>query len=145
MFALLVIGGLTDSEGIFDETLATTEFVTVDGETTYGPELPLRLWGHCIAALDEDSFIVAGGVSSYTIATSYIFNRLTSEWVSGPQMGTDRYLFKCASFKSEAHGGHNVVVAVAGYSAQTGMLDSAEIFDPLNPEAGWVEGIFHSN
>ena len=89
-------------------------FVTLNGETTYGPQLPSGLWGHCIAALDEDSFMVAGGVSFYTIATSYIFNRLTSEWVSGPKMNTDRYLFKCSTFMSEAHGGHNVVVAVGG-------------------------------
>ena len=137
-----ITGGLTDSEGIFDETLATTEFVTINGESTYGPELPLGLWGHCIAALDDNSFIVAGGVSGYTIATSYIYNRLTNEWISGPQMSTDRYLFKCGSFKSEAHGGHNVVVAVGGYSTQTGMLDTAEVFDPSNPEAGWVQSMF---
>ena len=43
---------------------------------------------------------------------------------------------------SEAHGGHNVVVAVGGYSTQSGMLDTAEIYDPLNPEAGWVESKF---
>ena len=125
-----------------DETLSTTEIVTLKGETTYGPELPLGLWGHCIAALDENSFIVAGGVSFYSIATSYTFNRLTSEWVSGPRMSTDRYLFKCGTFMSEAHGGHNVVVAVGGYSTQSGMLDTAEIYDPLNPEAGWVESKF---
>ena len=136
-----ITGGLTDSEGIFDETLATTEFVTINGESTFGPELPLGLWGHCIAALDENSFIVAGGVSGYTIATSYIYNKLTNEWISGPQMSTDRYLFKCGSFKSEAHGGHNVVVAVGGYSTQTGMLDTAEVFDPSNPEAGWVQSM----
>ena len=84
---------------------------------------------------------MAGGVSGYTIATSYIYNKLTNEWISGPQMSTDRYLFKCGSFKSEAHGGHNVVVAVGGYSTQTGMLDTAEVFDPSNPEAGWVQSM----
>ena len=142
IYSLKILGGLGDSDLPLDETLATTEIVTLNGKTTYGPQLPLGLWGHCIAALDEDSFMVAGGVSFYTIATSYIFNRLTSEWVSGPKMNTDRYLFKCSTFMSEAHGGHNVVVAVGGYSTQSGMLDTAEIYDPLNPEAGWVESKF---
>ena len=36
---------------------------------------------------------------------------------------------------------HNVVVAVGGYSTQTGMLDTAEVFDPSNPEAGWVQSM----
>ncbi len=138
---LWITGGHTLNEGSpIYEKLSTTELVSLNEETRLGPELPIHVWGHCIASLDENSVILAGGVSNehYSSSTTYIYNRLTSEWSEGPSMSVDRYLHQCATFKSEAHEGRSVVVAAGGYSIVNGMMSSAEIFDPLNPEQGWV-------
>lgn len=140
-FTFWVTGGHTLREGSFIyEKLSSTELVSLNEETRLGPELPIHVWGHCIAALDENSVILAGGVSNehYSSSVTYIYNRLTGEWSEGPSMTIDRYLHQCASFKSEAHEGRNVVVAAGGYSIINGMMSSAEIFDPMNPEQGWV-------
>ena len=143
-----ITGGLTDGS-FFDEPLATTEFLTVDGgspdQSNYGPELPVALWGHCIVAIDDNSFIVAGGVTGFfgISKSTYIYNKLTEEWTEGPQMTTERSHLQCASFKSDAHGNgyHNVVVAVGGYSDHNTILDTAEIYDPWNSAAGWVQSM----
>ena len=144
-----ITGGLTDSADILEYPLATTELVTANGEnpgtSNYGPELPLALWGHCIVAIDDDSFIVAGGnTGSFTASKStYIYEKKTEEWTEGPQMSAERSHLQCGSFKSDAHRGgyHNVVVAVGGISKQGVILDTVEIYDPLNSEAGWVKSM----
>ena len=50
--------------------LKTTEFVTKDGQTSQGPELPLALYGHSIVALNSGAFILIGGYSGYGGASS---------------------------------------------------------------------------
>ena len=39
----------------------TTEFVTKDGQTSQGPDLPLPLDGHSIVPLNSGAFILIGG------------------------------------------------------------------------------------
>ena len=119
--------------------LDTTEFVTLDGKTREGPRLPIHVWGHCFVQLNENEFMLAGGVSNehYSSSITYIYNRLDDQWTQGPDMTIDRYLHKCSTFKSDAHGGRNIVVAAGGYSILNGMMKSAEIYDHMEPEKGW--------
>ena len=114
----------------------TTEYVSLTGPTVEGPKLPIHVWGHCFVQLDENTFMLAGGVSLeyYSSAKSFIWNRLTGEWSDGPQMNTDRYLHSCATFDKD---GHNVVLASGGYSIQSGMVASAEIYDHMSPDKKW--------
>ena len=57
---LWVTGG-QDQSG---NRLKTTEFVTKDGQTSQGPDLPLPLYGHSIVPLNSGAFILIGGYSN---------------------------------------------------------------------------------
>ena len=121
------------------ESLDTTEFVSLFEETTNGPNLPEHIWGHCFVQLNENEFMMAGGVSkeSYATAKSWIFNRLEQKWTPGPDMSARRYLHQCGTFISDAHEGRMVVVASGGYTFEDGMVATAEIYDHMDPTKGW--------
>merc|ERR1712061_47814 len=64
---LWVTGGFDQS----GKLLKTTEFVTKDGQTSQGPDLPLALQGHSIVPLKSGAFILIGGYGGDSSATHF--------------------------------------------------------------------------
>ena len=80
---LWVTGGLDQSHN----TLKTTEYVTKEGKTSKGPDLPLALRSHAIVALNRGVFILIGGCSDGDLwsAATYFYEEKKG-WRPGPNL-----------------------------------------------------------
>merc|ERR1712242_353166 len=82
---LWVTGGKNQS----GNRLKTTDFVTKDGQTSQGPDLPLALAGHSIVALNSGAFILIGGLCGNSSATHFYEEK--KGWRPGPNLKKGRY------------------------------------------------------
>ena len=80
---------------VANDISATTVFYE-NGQFTSGPDMPVTVADHCMARLDEDTFILAGG-NDYQGAGSavYIFDVPTGTWTRWPDMSVTRANFGC--------------------------------------------------
>ena len=85
---LWVTGGLDQSWN----RLKTTEFVTKEGKTSKGPDLPLALSSHAIVALNRGVFILIGGWSDdHVFSSATYFYEEKKGWRPGPNLKNGRY------------------------------------------------------
>ncbi len=68
--------------------LNSTELVTLSGEVTMGPEMPLPLMNQCLIHFNDSHAFMAGGalqiLSSESSDKTFLFNYETKEWTDGP-------------------------------------------------------------
>jgi len=122
-----IIFGGWDSTGGTSGRLSTTEIVTEEGQVTPGPEMPVAVFYHSIASLDEKTWILTGGYTSTTSSTdeTWFFDPVSQEFQQGPPLITGRYDHASATLKDQDTK-ENIVAVVGGYSVAGGFLDSTE-------------------
>ena len=93
---MLVTGG--GSSGIGLEGISNTaESLTSSGWGSSLPELPVKIYFHCMVTLNATSIMVIGGALGYgDPASTFIFNNDTDEWTSGPSLKYGRHHHSCA-------------------------------------------------
>ena len=96
--------------------LKTTEFVTKDGQTSQGPDLPLALSGHSIVALNSGAFILIGGYSDGRYSSATHFYEEKKGWRPGPNLKNGRY-FHTAGVLTDRVSTKTYIVAVGGWGA----------------------------
>ena len=107
--------------GGYDQSLndlKTTEFVTKDGQTSQGPELPLALFGHSIVALNSGAFILIGGYGGDSSATHFYEEK--KGWRSGPNLKNGRY-GHTAGVLTDRVSTKTYIVAVGGIGAESSL------------------------
>jgi len=131
---LLVLGGKAKKINGYTHTLATSEYVSLDGDGSQpGPDLPRPLSAQCAAKLTNGQVMLLGGDQDRKGVI--IFNPDTEKFdQSLPPLIYDRTLFGCAAFKSPLHDNREVVLAVGGYNQTT-----AELLDYTQPNPAWTE------
>ena len=80
---LHVFGGFSGSS-----RLQTTETINVDGEVSYGPDLPTGVWRHAMTKINGTVSLLSGGstdTDSYSAKTWY-YNHDTETFTSGPDL-----------------------------------------------------------
>ena len=80
---LHVFGGYSGSS-----SLQTTETINVDGEVSYGPDLPTGVWRHAMTKINGTVSLLSGGstdTDSYSAKTWY-YNHDTETFTSGPDL-----------------------------------------------------------
>ena len=110
------------------EYLSTTEIVTEEGQVTPGPEMPVAVYLHSIASLDEKTWILTGGITSTTSSTdeTWFFDPVSQEFQQGPPLITGRYWHASATLQDQDTK-ENIVAVVGGYNYNDGgYLDSME-------------------
>ncbi len=98
-----------------------------------GPDMPMRLTGHCIAAFNDHKIVIAGGFSSKTldfIDDSWIYNTWTSEWYTQPWMKLKHGPRMDAACNAVSWMNETRVLMVGGWN-NTG-LKTTEMFDSSN-------------
>ena len=112
---LWVTGGYDQS----GEDLKTTEFVTKEGKTSKGPDLPLALSSHAIVALNRGVFILIGGESdaAYFSSATYFYEEKKG-WRPGPNLKNGRWLHT-GGVLTDRVSTKQYIVAVGGYGAFT--------------------------
>ena len=118
--------------GGYDRTgsgyLSSTEIVTEEGQVTPGPEMPVAVYYHSIASLDEKTWILTGGITSTTSSTdeTWFFDPVSQEFQQGPPLITGRWRHASATLQDQDTK-ENIVAVVGGYSFGNGdVLDSTE-------------------
>ena len=110
---LWVTGGLDQS----CNRLKTTEFVTKEGKTSKGPDLPLALCGHAIVALNRGVFILIGGCTGSYSSATYFYEEKKG-WRPGPNLKNGRFQHT-AGVLTDRVSTKQYIVAVGGGSAYT--------------------------
>jgi hypothetical protein len=108
--------------------LQTSEFVSIGHAPVYGPDLPYAVYQHCLVGVNSSTALLCGGRNNGgDLNECHYMDLEDHSWSQGPSMMTKRRLHSCGIFKSAAHLGRNIVIAVGGYN---GYLDSVEFLDP---------------
>ena len=85
--------------------------------------------------LNDSQAIILGGYGVNSKKTLFI-NLVNFEMTPGPKMNTEKYVFACTVFESQAHEGRSVII-VAG--SQIGTWKTTEILDYTIESAVWEE------
>ena len=94
--------------------IKTTEFVTKDGQTSQGPDLPLPLYGHSIVPLNSGAFILIGGYGGDSSATHFYEEK--KGWRPGPNLKNGRF-WHTAGVLTDRVSTKTYIVAVGGGGA----------------------------
>ena len=106
--------------GGFDQSclnpFKTTEFVTKDGQTSQGPDLPLPVSHHAIVPLNSGAFILIGGNGGDSSGTHFYEEK--KGWRPGPNLKNGRY-WHTAGVLTDRVSTKQYIVAVGGYAADS--------------------------
>jgi len=118
-----------------NDRLSTTEFITVEGEVSAGPNLPSPpRSSHCMMKLPSGKIIITGGYPGSSVGKKVLeFDPATNSYVDMPPLTTIRYKHACAVFQSPQHEDRYVALAAGGEYEAT-----AEILDYTQPNAKWT-------
>ena len=111
---LWVTGG-QDQSG---NDLKTTEFVTKDGQSSQGPDLPLPLQGHSIVPLNSGAFILIGGYGRDSSGTHFYEEK--KGWRAGPNLKKGRW-GHTAGVLTDRVSTKQYIVAVGGIGARSSL------------------------
>merc|ERR1719350_498426 len=125
---LHVFGGYSGSS-----RLQTTETINVDGEVSYGPDLPTGVWGHAMTKINDTFSLLSGGSTDTdsTSAKTWYYNHDTETFTSGPDLMEGRR-FHGSALNVDKVTKAKIVVVAGGYKSGnrlviTGYLDSTEM------------------
>ena len=130
------------------EGLGNSEFVTIESDgsaqSILGPDLPMQVFGHCMAKIDDNTYFLSGGyrLDTDSIATkATFFYDMTSEtWTRGPDMIERRAHHSCEVFMNPATNNLNIVL-MGGYDYETQTtLEQTELLDLDGGANGWTYG-----
>ena len=130
------------------EGLGNSEFVTIESDgsaqSILGPDLPMQVFGHCMAKIDDNTYFLSGGyrLDTDSIATkATFFYDMTSEtWTRGPNMIESRAHHSCEVFMNPATNNLNIVL-MGGYDYETQTtLEQTELLDLDGGANGWTYG-----
>ena len=105
---LHVFGGYSGSS-----SLQTTETINVDGEVSYGPDLPTGVRVHAMTKINGTVSLLSGGstdTDSYSAKTWY-YNHDTEAFTSGPDLLEGRRFHGSATNVDKVTKAKNVVIA----------------------------------
>ena len=123
--------------------LSSTENVTMAG-TTPGPDMPMALLNHAMAAINRTMSMVIGGGDgeyfTYSYASTFYFHHSEGEWTNGPSLIQARK-FHAAGIVTDEVTKENFVVVTGGLD-YSDYLDSTEILRDGKWDQGKINDCF---
>ena len=118
--------------------LNSTEYIHI-GEGSYsGPDLPMKMYGHVITAMNSSTYIITGGGQDSLMKTFY-YSENNQEWITGPNVTEGRRQHAAGLGTDTAT--NQTYIAVTGGIGNSGYLDSVEILYMAGAE--WQVGKQH--
>ena len=118
-----------------------TEYISIDGTVSSGPDLPLKICDHTILSINKTHSILIGGnsINGYSNKT-WFYNHSKKYWIPGPVLMIGRSDHTAGIIRDKQRNEETVVV-VGGMGNRTTILKSVEI---LNLKSGhtWTQGWF---
>ena len=118
---LHVFGGHSGSS-----ILQTTETINVDGEVSYGPDLPTAVEEHAMTAINDTVSLLSGGYTNSDSAKTWYYNHDTEAFTSGPDLLEGRRSHGSA-INVDRVTKAKIVVVTGGYIGNGNYLDSTEM------------------
>ena len=97
---LFVTGGLNNR---IRGDMKSTEFISLEGDVSVGPDLPSPRSGHCMIKLPSGKMIILGGDSIEDGKSAIVFDIKTKRFQDLPSLKFGRVNFGCAVFNSALH------------------------------------------
>ncbi len=128
-----------------DHRIKTTEMVELSqsgeiGISSYGPNLPIPLFGHSMVLINETLAMVIGGTTDINSARTWFFNVQSQSWSNGPELQKAR-AFHASAVITDTETGIQYVVVAGGTNTVAGDLSSVELLAVPSGTA-WRTGIF---
>ena len=104
----------------------STKVINEDGQVSKGPDMPMSLQWHAIAAVNASTYIISGGETkknSYLSLTWY-YNHVLQEFQPGPPLKKGRKYHVSGTIVDQETN-ENIVVVAGGFS--DGYLQSTEL------------------
>ena len=122
--SLWVTGG-----GGEDYLLSSTEYITKNGDTVRGPELPLALAGHTVVGINSTLSMLIGGTSDgqNAIDLTYYYDHFNQAWSNGPKLNIGRGFGHGTGTVTDLITKEKLVVVTCGSTDDEYILQSTEI------------------
>ena len=121
---LHVFGGNNGSSN-----LQTSETINVDGEVSYGPDMPTKIYSHAMTKINDTVSILSGGMPNANFAwtaQTWYYNHDTEAFTSGPDLLKGRNGHGSAINVDKVTKA-KIVVITGGYRGSWTYLDSTEM------------------
>ena len=129
--------------GHYHDRLDSTEFISLNGDASYGPDIPVKMYAGCMVKNPEDDniYILGGlGLSTNVFTSIWVVNPSDSFSISqGPSMNTARYNFGCGTMSP---GSQQAIIAAGGTPEGFGDLSSVEVLIPSTANSIWLSGTY---
>ena len=125
------------------EILSSTEIIDAQYKTsTIGPELPLKLYQHCMVSISSSEAMIIGGQTGdpdhlIDVLNTYFYNFDTQKWTSGPVLNVKRVYSGC-TVMTTLNNEKKIIVTGGFVDSNHPSMTSTEILD-LNGDR-WVYG-----
>ena len=132
-------------------SLISTEYVKMSGSLP-GPDLPIALDGHAMAAINSTVSMVIGGYDRSGLdgtESTFYYNHIEGVWSNGPILIQSRY-YHAAGMVTDELTNENFVSVTGGFwgygMLQTGVYDSMVYLDSseILQDGKWIEGKMNS-
>ena len=116
-------------DGGEDIFLSSTEYITKNGDTVTGPELPLALAGHTVIGINSTLSILIGGTSDgqNAIDLTYYYDHYNQVWSDGPKLNIRRGFGHGTGTVTDLITKEKLVVVTCGSTDDEYILQSTEI------------------
>jgi len=107
--------------------LQTTETINVDGEVSYGPDLPSAVDSHAMTKINDTVSILSGGWTDTdsTSGKTWYYNHDTETFTSGPDLLQGRRYSHGSAINVDKVTKSKIVVVTGGYNGNN--MDSTEL------------------
>jgi hypothetical protein len=130
-----LVNGFWITGGSNGNILKSTEHIKMNGEVSYGIDLPLELYGHCMIQTSDHQVLIIGGYPNSKRKTLiYNVKQDNPQFVrDGPSLNKERHYHGCTTYLSLNHGGM-VAIAIGGYHSP----NTAEVWNYQEPGSSWT-------
>ncbi len=120
---LFVTGGITYSKSV----TKSTELARPGKVSDPGPDLPIRVYSHCLLSVDENKLMLIGGYTGSYSQNVYFYHFGNQTWTAGPGLSIGRREHACGLFRNPKSQEQLTVAVVGGYNGD--QLASVELFN----------------
>ena len=119
--------------------LQTSETINLDGEVSYGPNLPTAVNAHAMTKINDTVSLLTGGWTNTNSAQTWYYNHDTESFTSGPDLLDGRRYHGSAMNVDKVTKAKIVVVAGGCCEWNTNYLDTTEILVNGQWQAGTIQ------
>ncbi len=131
--------GLWITGGLLVERYNSTQYVYPGKDSVPGPTLPTSMEQHCLVQLDDETYMILGGLTSLGVTSNtFFFHAGNQTFTPGPKLTRKKTQMQCGVIETD-DGSVLVVVAGGGYDSIDNNKDEIEAWTFGSSEASFTK------